>query len=46
MGFIERHSKNLKILEFDGISLSSDALIELLEPPVDMVDTIWLRVTE
>ena len=42
--FITRHSRYLKVLEFDRISLSSDALIEHLEPPKDMVDTIWLRM--
>ena len=44
VGFIARHSKYLKVLELDRISLSSDALIEHLEPPNDMVDTIWLRM--
>ena len=42
--FITRHSKYLKVLELDRISLSCDALEEHLDPPVDMVDKIWLRV--
>ena len=44
LDLITRHSKYLKILELDRISLSRHALVEHLEPPKDMVDKIWLRV--